>query len=151
VNSIAKQRASVIACFIQGKPFTAFKGYTTNILKLIGAENVMENAGVDKTWAAVSWENVVAADPEYIIIADYSNGIRNDDDFQQKVAAIKDNPQLANVKAVKGKSLHGEGFLPFSASSRRWMVALTKSGEMQRVHSNSRSVPRWWGQAPKSS
>lgn len=84
-----------------GKPFTAFKGYTTNILKLIGAENVMENAGVDKTWAAVSWENVVAADPEYIIIADYSNGVRNDDDFQQKVAAIKGNPQLANVTAVK--------------------------------------------------
>ena len=84
-----------------GKPFTAFKGYTTNILKLIGAENVMENAGVDNTWAAVSWENVVAADPEYIIIADYSNGVRNDDDFQQKVAAIKGNPQLANVTAVK--------------------------------------------------
>ena len=84
-----------------GKPFTAFKGYTTNILKLIGAENVMENAGVDKTWAAVSWENVVAADPEYIIIADYSNGIRNDDDFQKKVATIKENPQLANITAVK--------------------------------------------------
>ena len=84
-----------------GKPFTAYKGYTTNILKLIGAENVMADAGVDKTWAAATWENVVAADPEYIIIADYSNGIRNDDDFQQKVAAIKDNPQLANVKAVK--------------------------------------------------
>ena len=37
-----------------GQPFTAFKGYTTNILKLIGADNVMENAGVDKTWAATS-------------------------------------------------------------------------------------------------
>jgi len=84
-----------------GKPFTAFKGYTTNVLKLIGAENVMESAGVDKTWAATSWESVVAADPEYIIIADYSNGVRNDDDFQQKVSDIKGNPQLANVTAVR--------------------------------------------------
>ena len=84
-----------------GQPFTAFKGYTTNILKLIGANNVMENAGVDKTWAATSWESVVAADPEYIIIADYSNGVRNDEDFQQKVAAIKENPQLQNVTAVR--------------------------------------------------
>lgn len=84
-----------------GKPFTAFKGYTTNVLKLIGAENVMENVGVDKTWAATNWEAVVAADPECIIIADYSNGIRNNDDFQQKVAAIKENPQLAGVTAVK--------------------------------------------------
>ena len=84
-----------------GQPFTAFKGYTTNILKLIGAENVMEDTGVDKTWAATSWESVVAADPEYIIIADYSNGVRNDEDFQQKVAAIKENPQLQNVMAVR--------------------------------------------------
>ena len=84
-----------------GQPFTAFKGYTTNILKLIGADNVMENAGVDKTWAATSWESVVAADPDYIIIADYSNGVRNDDDFQEKVATIKDNPQLQNVTAVR--------------------------------------------------
>ncbi len=84
-----------------GQPFTAFKGYTTNILKLIGAENVMENAGVDKTWAATSWESVVAADPEYIIIADYSNGVRNDEDFRQKVATIKENPQLQSVTAVR--------------------------------------------------
>lgn len=84
-----------------GQPFTAFKGYTTNILKLIGADNVMEGAGVDKTWAATSWESVVAADPDYIIIADYSNGVRNDDDFQEKVATIKNNPQLENVTAVR--------------------------------------------------
>ena len=84
-----------------GQPFTAFKGYTTNILKLIGADNVMENAGVDKTWAATSWESVVAADPEYIIIADYSNGVRNDEDFQEKVATIKNNLQLQNVTAVR--------------------------------------------------
>lgn len=84
-----------------GQPFTAFKGYTTNILKLIGADNVMESAGVDKTWAATSWESVVAADPDYIIIADYSNGVRNDDDFQEKVATIKNNSQLENVTAVR--------------------------------------------------
>ena len=84
-----------------GQPFTAFKGYTTNVLKLIGAENVMENAGVDKTWAATSWESVVAANPDYIIIADYSNGVRNDEDFQEKVATIKNNPQLQDVTAVR--------------------------------------------------
>lgn len=33
-----------------GQPFTAFEGYTTNILKLIGADNVMSGLGVDKTW-----------------------------------------------------------------------------------------------------
>lgn len=84
-----------------GQPFTVFKGYTTNILKLIGADNVMESANVDKTWATTSWESIIAADPDYIIVTDYSNGFRNDGDFQKKVASFKNNPQLQNVKAVK--------------------------------------------------
>ena len=46
----------------------------------------------------------------------------------------------------------GSPFFSYSQSFRsRSMVFFTESGEMQRVHSNSRSVPRWWGQAPKSS
>ncbi len=83
-----------------GQPFTVFKGYTTNILKLIGAENVMADAGVDKTWATTSWESIVAADPDYIIITEYV-GFRNEDDFQKKVDAFKNNPQLQNISAVK--------------------------------------------------
>lgn len=82
-------------------PFTVFKGYTTNILKLIGADNVMAETGVDKTWATTSWESVVAANPDYIIICDYSVSFRNDDDFQAKVARIKSNPLLQDVPAVK--------------------------------------------------
>lgn len=84
-----------------GEPFTAFEGYTPNLLKLIGADNVMSGQGVDKTWAKTSWETVIAADPEYIIVADYGTSIRNDDDFQQKVEKMKSNPQLQNIKAVR--------------------------------------------------
>lgn len=84
-----------------GQPFTAFEGYTTNILKLIGADNVMSGLGVDKTWAKGSWETVVQQNPDYIIIADYGTSIRNDDDFKAKVAKIKANPQLQGVTAVK--------------------------------------------------
>lgn len=82
-------------------PFTAFEGYTTNVLKMVGADNVMSGQGVDKTWAKTSWENVVAANPDYILIVDYGTSIRNDDDFRGKVAKLKENPQLANVNAVK--------------------------------------------------
>lgn len=82
-------------------PFTAFEGYTTNVLKMVGADNVMSGQGVDKTWAKTSWENVVAANPDYILVVDYGTSIRNDDDFQKKVAKLKENPQLANVNAVK--------------------------------------------------
>lgn len=83
------------------QPFTAFEGYTTNILRLIGADNVMSGLGVDKTWAKGSWETVVQQNPDYIIIADYGVSIRNDDDFQAKIAKIKANPQLQNITAVK--------------------------------------------------
>lgn len=84
-----------------GQPYTAFEGYTTNILRLIGAENVMSGLGVDKTWAKASWETVIAQNPDYIIIPDYGNSIRNDDDFQQKVQKLKSDPRLQDMNAVK--------------------------------------------------
>lgn len=83
------------------QPFTAFEGYTTNILRLIGADNVMSGLGVDKTWGKGSWETVVQQNPDYIIIADYGNSIRNDDDFQAKVQKLRTNPQLQSIKAVQ--------------------------------------------------
>ncbi|WP_288321996.1 ABC transporter substrate-binding protein [uncultured Selenomonas sp.] len=84
-----------------GEPFTVFEGYTLNLLRLIGADNVMSRQGVDKTWSKMSWESVVAADPEYIIIADYSTSIRNEDDFNQKVEKLKENPRLQGTTTVK--------------------------------------------------
>ena len=84
-----------------GEPFTVFEGYTPNLLRLIGADNVMSGQGVDKTWSKTSWESVVAADPEYIIIADYSTSIRNEDDFNQKVEKLKENPRLQGTTTVK--------------------------------------------------
>ena len=84
-----------------GEPFTVVEGYTLNLLRLIGADNVMSRQGVDKTWSKMSWESVVAADPEYIIIADYSTSIRNEDDFNQKVEKLKENPRLQGTTTVK--------------------------------------------------
>ena len=84
-----------------GEPFTVFEGYTPNLLRLIGADNVMSGQGVDKTWSKTSWESVVAADPEYIIVADYGTSIRNEDDFNQKVEKLKANPRLQGTTAVK--------------------------------------------------
>lgn len=83
------------------QPFTVFEGYTTSVLNLIGAKNVMSGLGSDKTWAKASWEDVIAQDPEYIIIVDYGTSIRNTDDFDGKVAALKANPALQNMTAVK--------------------------------------------------
>lgn len=83
------------------QPFTVYEGYTTNFLNLIGAKNVLSGKGVDKTWDVASWEEIIAANPEYIIVCDYGVSIRNTDDFDQKVAKIKANPALQSIDAVK--------------------------------------------------
>jgi len=81
--------------------YTAFEGYTTNVLKLIGANNVLSGKGVDATWDYANWEEVIASNPDYIIICDYSVSIRNTDDFDEKVEKLKSNPALADITAVK--------------------------------------------------
>lgn len=84
-----------------GEPFTVFSGYTDNIFKLIGADNVMSGQLPGKTWAKASWEQVVAANPDYIIVVEYDNSARNGDSFETRVQKIKDNPQLQSINAVK--------------------------------------------------
>lgn len=82
------------------KPFTVFEGYTTNVLKLIGAENVMSNQGIKKTWEATSYESIVKANPEYILIVEYI-GNRNDSDFEGKKEILLKNEALKDVDAIK--------------------------------------------------
>lgn len=86
------------------KPFTVFEGYTTNVLNLIGAKNVLSGKGSDQTWGQANWEDIVKENPDYFIIVDYSTSIRNDDDFKDKVKKIKNNPLLKDLKAVKNNN-----------------------------------------------
>ena len=83
------------------KAFTAFEGFTPNLLKLINGKNILSGKGVEKTWGETSWEDVIAADPDYFIIVDYSTGIREETDSESKIKAIKANPKLNGLKAVK--------------------------------------------------
>ena len=91
-----------VTCFIYDSTdeddqiYTAFEGYTTNLLKLIGANNILSGKGVDKTWDYAGWETVLAENPQYIIICDYSTSIRNTDDFDAKVEKVR-------IKAFKDK------------------------------------------------
>lgn len=83
------------------KAFTVFEGFTPNLLKLINGKNILSGKGVEKTWGETSWEDVIAADPDYFIIVDYSTGIREETDSESKIKAIKANPELNELKAVK--------------------------------------------------
>ncbi len=86
-----------------GKPYTFFDGYTTEMLKLISVDNILAGKGTNKTWAVGNWEDIVMANPEVIIIPIYK-GFRNDDDYEQKIAILESMPELQGVSAVKNKN-----------------------------------------------
>lgn len=83
------------------KAFTVFEGFTPNLLKLINGKNILSGKGINKTWGETTWEEVIAADPDYFIIIDYSVGIREETDSESKIKAIKANPKLNSLKAIK--------------------------------------------------
>ncbi|MEK8127977.1 ABC transporter substrate-binding protein [Paenibacillus filicis] len=76
------------------KAYTAGKSLTTNLVQLAGGKNIFGD--VEKGWATVSWEEVVARDPEVILIFDYDKPTA-----QEKIKSLQSNPALANVTAIK--------------------------------------------------
>ncbi|QIK73659.1 ABC transporter substrate-binding protein [Propioniciclava coleopterorum] len=64
------------------------------VLDAVGATNVF--ADQPKAWASVSWEQVVAADPDVIVTVDASW-----DPAEQKRAHLQADPVLQNLRAVR--------------------------------------------------
>ncbi|MGJ9411691.1 ABC transporter substrate-binding protein [Aeromicrobium sp. CF4.19] len=77
------------------------------VLDAVGATNVF--ADVDGEWADVPWEDVVAADPDVIVLADASWS-----SVEEKKKLLADDPALRGLTAV-AQERYVE--LPFSAST----------------------------------
>ncbi|NTU79704.1 MAG: ABC transporter substrate-binding protein [Chloroflexales bacterium] len=78
-------------------PFTSGGiGIANTIIALAGGENIF--ADLDKTFGEPSWEEVVARDPEVILIFDYG-----DTTVEQKQDFLLANPALAEVSAIKNQ------------------------------------------------
>ena len=76
-------------------PFTAgLYAMPTALIEAAGGVNVMN--GFEKSWGTVTWEEVVAQNPEVIIIVNYGSVTAN-----QKRAFMMSNPAFANIEAVK--------------------------------------------------
>jgi iron complex transport system substrate-binding protein len=86
------------------EPFTVFEGFTTNLLKMAGAKNILSGRGVQKTWGKANWEDVIAQAPDYFMIVEYDTAIRDQTDGDSKISYIKSNPKLQGLKAVKNKA-----------------------------------------------
>lgn len=78
----------------ENAPFTAGgNGIANNIITLVGGENIF--ADLPRRFGEMSWEEVVARNPEVILIFDYG-----DTTAEQKRAFLLANPALANVSAI---------------------------------------------------
>lgn len=79
----------------EDSPFTAGKyGMPTGLIAQAGGENIF--ADVEKDWATVSWEEVVARDPEVILVMDSDWA-----SFEDNLAFLRSIPELAGVSALQ--------------------------------------------------
>jgi len=80
------------------KAFTAAGNeMTTALIDLAGGTNIF--ADVDDTFTEVSWEDVVARDPDVILILDYGS-----DTVQDKIDFLEQDPIASTLRAVQAKS-----------------------------------------------
>ncbi|WP_299969596.1 ABC transporter substrate-binding protein [uncultured Roseobacter sp.] len=76
-------------------PFTAGRyAMPTALIEAAGGVNIMDD--FEKSWATVTWEEVVERDPEVIVIVNYG-----DVTAEQKRDFMMSNPALAELAAVK--------------------------------------------------
>lgn len=77
------------------------------VLDALGASNVF--ADLEGEWAQTSWESVLAADPDLIVLVDASW-----DTAAEKTAFLRDDPALRDLAAVRGEAF---ATVPFSTST----------------------------------
>lgn len=75
--------------------YTAGMSLETDMVRLAGGKNVFGD--IPKQFTAVGWENIVEADPEVIIVHKWDST----DDPQKKIDFLKNQPELADVTAIK--------------------------------------------------
>ena len=88
----------VLDSFIGEKVFTAGRAnIETAYIASAGGENIF--GALEKSWDAVSVEDIVEANPDYIIVHDYKGS-----SYDDKVAALKENSELKYLDCVRNES-----------------------------------------------
>ena len=91
------KKVLVLDSFIGEKVFTAGKAnIETSYIASAGGANVFGDR--EKAWDAVTVDDIVAANPDYIIIHDYKGS-----SFDDKVAALKENSELKYLDCVRNE------------------------------------------------
>ena len=93
-----------------GGAYTCGNNFTAKLIEHAGGKNIFSD--MDKTWANVSWEEVVERAPEVIVIDDYG-----DTSLEQKISELKENPALAAVPAIANDRIISVNLCEVFASS----------------------------------
>lgn len=69
--------------------------FETLLIELAGGKNIFDDI-TDKEWTTVSYEEVVARDPDVIVVHDYDTS-----SYEQKIEDIKNDPALSQLESVQ--------------------------------------------------
>ncbi|MEG0308023.1 MAG: ABC transporter substrate-binding protein [Clostridium sp.] len=88
-------------------------GLANNLIDLAGGNNVFAK-NATKPYINVSWESVVAENPEVILVTDYMAG----SPVQDKIDFLKTHPALKDVDAIKNNKIYVVGLADLSPGVR---------------------------------
>lgn len=93
------------------------------LMETVGLDNI--NAEVDDTWASVSWEAIVAQDPDVIVLVDSAwNTVEN------KISVLENNPMTAEMSAVQNSRYLTVDFPASEAGVRSVDAALSLANQL---------------------
>ncbi len=83
-----------------GMPYVAGRtGLPSEMSRIVGAKNAFDDVAED--WPEVTWEEVAAREPDFIVIGDLSERGRPGDSAAEKRAAMAADPVVSRLAAVR--------------------------------------------------
>lgn len=111
-----KEPVSVFVCDASSNAdacMTVGGGLPEELLEKAGGRNIVTD--VDTNWVrGYSWEKIIAADPEWIVVDYYASA----EEADQVLELLKTNPQLSQMRAVQQDQIILVGLTDLSCSER---------------------------------
>ena len=97
----------------ENNAMTVGVGLANNLISIAGGNNIFAKDAT-KPYINVSWESVVAENPEVILVTDYMAG----KPAQEKIDFLKSHPALKDVAAIKNNKIYVVGLADISPGIR---------------------------------
>ena len=81
--------------------FVVGSGFANNLITLAGGNNIFSN--LKDQWATVSFESIIAKNPDVILVTTFLADSTNVD---KKIEFLKTNPAFKNINAIKNNNIH---------------------------------------------